>query len=137
MQRYEAMNEKRHRMVAEASTLLARRDVLHREITSMQLLYAMNLIGLPKTDVSTEWSAEELRQLAEVLKIDKQLGEMTWELYQTQKRMSAFYDFVEELWAFREEHFHLRKEQEDTWSRVMIAIANGRTCIRNMGRDLL
>ncbi|KAH0284424.1 hypothetical protein M436DRAFT_61775 [Aureobasidium namibiae CBS 147.97] len=125
VQRYQRMEDERLRMVAEARTLVARRDVLHTSIMLMQMFHALDVAGLPKTDVLTDLSAEQLHRLNEVLRDDGDLGRMTWELYQIHKRMRACYDFAEELMSFREEHFHLRKEQEDTWNKMTNAIVAG------------
>jgi len=130
------MEDERLRMVAEARTLVARRNVLHTSIMLMQIFHALDLAGLPDTEVLTDLSVEQLQRLNEVLKDDGDLGRMTWELYQIHKRMRACYGFAEELMSFREEHFHLQKEQEDAWSKMTIAIAAGRTSIRNMGREM-
>ena len=102
----------------------------------MQIFHALDLAGLPDTEVLTDLSVEQLQRLNEVLKDDGDLGRMTWELYQIHNRMRACYDSAEELMSFREEHFHLQKEQEDAWSKMTIAIAAGRTSIRNMGREM-
>lgn len=131
------MNDERLRMVAEAKTLIPMRDTLDKYIPLFLILHAGNLARLPKTDVLNDLSAREPELLHNVLIDDKDLGEMRWELYQIQKKMRAYYDFAEEFIAFWEEHFHLRKEQEDEWEKIRIEITDGRAFIRNMGRGLV
>lgn len=63
-------------------------------------------------------------------------GDLMWELYQIQRRLRAFCDFVKELINFQEEYFIPHKQQENKWRRVRIAIAVERRSIRETGAQL-
>lgn len=124
-------------MTAELDTLYPRRKRLREAILFRQTSYTGYLTRLPKTDVLNELSDSKLRSLNKVMRHDKILGELMCELYQVQNKMRVYCDTLEETMNFQEEHFVIRKQQEDGWRRLRIAIAAERGSIRKLGPKLL